>query len=152
MKLISMTDFVLEQLNEENSRVKPMRDVFNSLENYANFLKQPLKLGIFVPCDNEGNVFQEPLKTDFIVEANTECGGWDYVDFDNNDNRYYNKPLFKIAEHRYKKAKEKVIFKDCEVMSNSKIKLGSIILDFDYLKINNIEDLVGLDLDLAVSF
>ena len=54
--LQSMTDFVLKQLNEENSRVKPIREVLNSLENYANFLKQPLQLGFFVPCDENGNV------------------------------------------------------------------------------------------------
>ena len=58
--LIPMTDFVLEQLNEQNSRTKPMREVFNSLEKYAKFLKQPLKLEMFVPCDEDGNVLGEP--------------------------------------------------------------------------------------------
>jgi hypothetical protein len=50
MKLISMTDFVLD-LQETESRVKGTLD---SVIKYANFLKQPLKLEMFVPSiDNE---------------------------------------------------------------------------------------------------
>ena len=50
MKLISMVDFVLStdmaKSNSENALCE--------IENYAKFLKQPLTLGIFVPCvDNE---------------------------------------------------------------------------------------------------
>ena len=52
MKLISMTDFVLEvskqTTNEGNSLVRN----FNKIKNYAQFLKQPLKLEMFVPCDD----------------------------------------------------------------------------------------------------
>ena len=57
-----MTDFVLEQLNEENSRTRPIRSVLNALEGYANFLKQPLKLEMFVPCDEDGNILKEPKR------------------------------------------------------------------------------------------
>lgn len=46
MKLISMTDFVLEQRGDNLK--------------YAQFLKQSLNLGMFVPCDLEGNVLQDP--------------------------------------------------------------------------------------------
>ena len=62
--LIPMTDFVLEQLNEQNSRTKPMRDVFNSLEKYAKFLKQPLKLEMFVPLDDKGRICHEVIIDD----------------------------------------------------------------------------------------
>jgi len=48
MKLISMTDFVLD-LQETESRVKGTLD---SVIKYANFLKQPLKLEMFVPSIN----------------------------------------------------------------------------------------------------
>ena len=82
--LIPMTDFVLEQLNEQNSRTKPMREVFNSLEKYANFLKQPLKLEMFVPCDEDGNVLEY-----FPIHR-----------FADNPEKY----------RRYKKAKENVLF------------------------------------------
>jgi len=53
MKLISMTDFVLEsnkKIAQSHSRV----DCGNLIFNYAKFLKQPLELWMFVPCmDNE---------------------------------------------------------------------------------------------------
>jgi len=44
MKLISMTDFVLEQ---EDSYYNQR---FFKIEKYAKFLKQPLELWMFVPC------------------------------------------------------------------------------------------------------
>ena len=52
MKLISMTDFVLQQ---DITDIK-QRD---SIVKYANFLKQPLKLEMFVPCDEDGNVISK---------------------------------------------------------------------------------------------
>ena len=53
MKLISMTQFVLEQdLTIIENRFK--------IKNYANFLNQPLKLEMFVTCDEDGNVLEEP--------------------------------------------------------------------------------------------
>ena len=66
MELISMTDFVLEQ--NEKLR-KDIHDNYNKLLipqccdrifNYANFLKKPLKLGYFIPCDEEGDILEEP--------------------------------------------------------------------------------------------
>lgn len=51
MKLISMTDFCLQLLNEN----APYNEVkmLTQISNYANFLKQPLKLEMFVPCVNK---------------------------------------------------------------------------------------------------
>ena len=92
--LIPMTDFVLEQLNEQNSRIKPMREVFNSLEKYATFLRQPLKLEMFVPCDDEGNILEEPEDYELrLPNMMTE----------------YNDEIY-----RYEQAKEKVLFEGFE--------------------------------------
>jgi hypothetical protein len=67
--LISMTDFVLEV--EKNSYTKTEKyniiewqtkcDSFDKIINYAKFLKQPLELWMFVPCDSEDNVLEEPI-------------------------------------------------------------------------------------------
>jgi len=57
MKLISMTDFVLEQTMKQNT-TNTFR--FCNCEKYANFLKQHLELWMFVPCDEDGNVLEEP--------------------------------------------------------------------------------------------
>lgn len=54
-KLISMTDFVLEQAKLKNDTY----ELSHVLIDYANFLKQPLTLGMFVPCDLDGNVLEE---------------------------------------------------------------------------------------------
>ena len=54
-KLISMTDFVLKTHDEISDSI----DSESMMFNYANFLKRPLTLGMFVPCDEDGNVLQE---------------------------------------------------------------------------------------------
>jgi hypothetical protein len=53
MKLISMTDFVLEEVKNWHANSPTI------IINYANFLKQPLELWMFVPCDEDGNVISE---------------------------------------------------------------------------------------------
>lgn len=64
MKLISMTDFVLEIGNKTplilpkgapDQIYREQREIFS----YANFLKQPLELWMFVPCDEEGKPITE---------------------------------------------------------------------------------------------
>ena len=104
MRLISMTDFVLQR---DITDVK-QRD---SIVKYANFLKQPLKLEIFVPCDEFGNVLEEPKKEYFEVRVNAKCSDWDYL-FNNEDKviGYYDSKLFNNALKIYKKSKEKVLF------------------------------------------
>lgn len=60
MKLISMTDFVLEQYELSRNPTHFEENAFN----YAQFLKQPLELWMFVPCDEDGNVLEEPSLLD----------------------------------------------------------------------------------------
>lgn len=62
MKLISMTDFVL-QTYEKHDDYKIIAD---ECLLYANFLKQPLTLGIFVPCDDD-SALGCPLRYDLKV-------------------------------------------------------------------------------------
>lgn len=67
-----MTDFVLKieketpyfakQLNLGTAEAfRDYENMFNKVINYANFLKQPLELWMFVPCDKDGNVLEEPI-------------------------------------------------------------------------------------------
>ncbi|MDP9959741.1 hypothetical protein [Chryseobacterium lathyri] len=56
-KLIPMTDFVIEYYsNEGYADLQTLR----LMKNYANFLRRPLTLGMFVPVGQEGNVLKEP--------------------------------------------------------------------------------------------
>jgi hypothetical protein len=63
MKLISMTDFVLDK--SKNAPIDDYHEVnekfVNSIISYAHFLKQPLTLGMFVACDEYGDILEEPL-------------------------------------------------------------------------------------------
>lgn len=61
MNLKSTTDFVLEQ---EQNYAHVTRDIkknpFLLVVDYAKFLKQPLKLEMFVPTDEEGRIWEAP--------------------------------------------------------------------------------------------
>lgn len=46
-KLVRMTDFILES------------DDLQGIKKYAEFLRQPLTLGMFVPCDRDGKPLEE---------------------------------------------------------------------------------------------
>lgn len=69
--------------------------------NHKNFLKQPLKLGMFVPCDENDMPLDEPK-------------GWKNEECDTND-------CCSICKcEQYQQAKESVIFEGFEI-KNSKI-------------------------------
>jgi hypothetical protein len=89
MKLIPMTDFVLEQYEQFKKDGNPQRIV--TISRYANFLKQPLSLDMFVPCDDEGNFLTEPKENDYKDETG-------FV-----NNAYF------IELHDYSKAKERIL-------------------------------------------
>ena len=93
MKLISMTDFVLSQT--ELLYDKNQSKLIHNIVNYAQFLKQSLKLEMFVPCDEDGNVLEEP--TNYEV--------WEEIYLKDKSS------IIGFKEHEsYFEAKEKVLF------------------------------------------
>jgi len=103
-KLISMVDFVLKQWEQlDNVPKQPETvDCILRMVRYAQFLKKPLTLGMFVPCDLEGNVLEEPTPK-----------MWEH----------YNSYLMNLVDftadnyivsqvEKWKQAKERVLFKD----------------------------------------
>mgnify|MGYP003562241205 CR=1 FL=1 len=89
--LIPMTDFVNNVGNMENypSHEKALSWIYN----YATFLRHPLKLEMFVPCNENGNVLEEP-------QMRPERNSFDEEDMDYDAQELYD----------YIKAKEKVLF------------------------------------------
>jgi len=87
MKLISMVEFVLEQ-DKINGGFG--QEEIDKVWEYANFLNQPLTLGMFFPCDEEGDILNEPYNGD------------------NEDN------LFECLVEEYKKSKNNVLFEGFE--------------------------------------
>ena len=71
------------------------------LHRYIDFLKQPLQLGFFVPCDEDGNVLCEPDEyQEFLKIGQQGIMCWGY--------NIYNQCL------NFHKAKERVLFKGFE--------------------------------------
>lgn len=96
MKLITMTDFVLEETKNNVT----LAESFQRCATYAKLLKQPLKLEMFVPCDEDGNLLQEP----------EEFKEW------MNSDHYFNASESVTHQCRmYKKALEKVLFKGIDL-------------------------------------
>jgi hypothetical protein len=132
MKLLSMTDFVLEcrlkmENNAQNHVIFSTSGNLSKIFNYASFLKQPLKLEMFIPCDEDGNVLEEPnIDNSPFCSVNGENYDYDVL--------------------KYQQAKENVLFEDFEIETNREGE-KVIVGDYTCLKIKDlgnftIEDLV----------
>lgn len=100
MKLISMTDFVLEQYELDKGSQIFEKDCYN----YANFLKQTLKLEMFVPCDEDGNV----ISKFYSAKANTK------------------NLTFSQLSNQYQIAETKVLFEGIEFRTNGGVNFLTI--------------------------
>ena len=143
MKLISMTDFVLEV--EKNSYTQTEKyniiewqtkcESFDKIVNYANFLKQPLKLEMFVPCDEDGEI----LHPEFV-------GGKEVI----YDSSVQDAMMDKVIE--YQQAKEKVLFEGFKFKKTSTYCIiykndNAVWASWDNRK--TIEELIHFDLTLT---
>ena len=71
MNLTSSKDFGKLLKDKSDSEYRRLR------ENFDNFLEKPLKLGYFIPCDEEGDILEEPtnyekLLLNMMTEYNDE--------------------------------------------------------------------------------
>ena len=118
-RLISMTDFVINKRKEllRHSEYKnDLENYANIIYNYAQFLKHPLKLEMFVPCDEDGDILDEP--EDYEVRLP-------------NMMTEYNDEVY-----RYKQAKEKVLFEGFDLNQKDLSKLENIFcLTKEYFQI-----------------
>lgn len=134
--LISMVDFVLQKITENNLELASLTIKWQSdanrlqVERYATFLKQPLKLGMFVPCDENDVPLEEPLFDEVDLPYGTQ----------------------------YQQAKERVLFEGFEIDYDKIVKNGDIRIWFRkgvvYLnntknELKTIEDLVKYNLKLT---
>lgn len=123
MKLISMTAFVLQfnkpvgYFEDQSDFLNCQVDYMGKVMNYAQFLKQPLNLGMFFPCDEEGDILDEPR---------------DYEQRLPNMMTEYNDEVY-----MYKQAKEKVLFKGFDLNQKDLSKLENIFcLTKEYFQIS----------------
>ena len=94
MKLKSLTDYVLELEKNWNyestglqNSIRKYKDCLFQIHNYASFLKQKIKLEVFVPCDEKGNVLKEPYE---VYDDETE----EFIDYTVDFHEAKNKVLF----------------------------------------------------------
>lgn len=100
MKLISNTSF--GEFCKSKEKEFPTRNVYLAWyeeirNNYDNFLKQHLNLGMFAPCDEDGNVLIEPDHSMYFTA--TTIG----------EDKYYN------DVYDYNQAKDKVLFENTPI-------------------------------------
>lgn len=74
MKLISMTDFVLSQKEKIWEEEMPYSEFIDKIINYAYFMKQPITLGMFVPCDENGKIIEEITQFDPDISSQYYAG------------------------------------------------------------------------------
>ena len=116
MKLISNTSF--GKLCKSKEKEFPTRNVYldwyeEIRTNFDKFLKQPLKLEMFVPCDEDGDILHEPK---------------DYEQRLTNMMTEYNDEIY-----RYKQAKEKVLFEGFKVIKQDNI---TITIEYDHFQLD----------------
>jgi hypothetical protein len=141
-KLIPMTDFVLERSKQSiidltfEESIKKTIKIVKEIFEYAKFLKQPLKLEMFVPCDEDGNVLEMPVNYDVWLELHNKN-----VDGEKGTIGF-------LLHEEYQKAKEKVIFEGFELCPNNGnvLKKGNILINISNLE--TIEDLIPYNLEV----
>jgi len=143
MKLISMVDYVLEQevkLYEDETGF--LNDRLVNIFRYANFLKKPLELGMFIPCDEDGNVLEDPELT--MLQGDGET--------------YYSASDEEFKQ--YWEAEERVLFDGfqiSDIFDNNNIGIHSCSLSFSTknfkAKFENktIKELIHYDITLTES-
>lgn len=136
--LFSMTDFIENLRDEMTSKgelnFKETKEYFDKVFNYSDFLKQPLALGMFVPCDEKEKPLPEP-------QMRPERTSFDEKDIDYDAQELY----------EYIQAKEKVLFKGFYVEFNAVKSPQGGYLDIGNLKNKMIETIVGAELKLTES-
>lgn len=122
MNLISMTEFVINEWSIDLTTESRKR-----IYNYAKFLKQPLTLGMFVPCDEKGNV----MNTNSIYDPRSKTG------------KYYPEEI--------EEAENKVLFEGFALIGNTLDNINGNCFFKNYLKGRTVEDLLRMNLTLTKS-
>jgi len=141
MKLISMTDFFLSQESKWKKETEGLyptlrkyKDVVLIAYNYANFLKEPLELWMFVPCDFNGNFLISIGDKEQYLRDCYDGGWWNqFVDY----------------KVKYQEAKDRILFEGFEFtvtlgdrFSKWKISNGNITFYEAGLKLSNVESMI----------
>lgn len=142
-ELVSMVDYAIYLDDKYDYSDSEMVLHRRSVNDYAEFLSQPLTLGMFVPCDEDGNVLDKPSMFELWTGNNIEEG----------------RPLNTdgLLCKQYQAAKERVIFDIPNLHSCEVDDKGGIIYNFTnafstgYKKGTVVEELTYKDVGLTES-
>jgi len=128
--LISMVDYTLEIERRAKERGFYVDGEIGLLYDYANFLKQPLTLGMFVPCGEDGEVLIEPS----LYDPRSKTGNTEHHEFDEK-------------EKQYQQAKERVLFEgfdslDYDIFFNDGCEVVEDLLKYSTIKLTLTETAV----------
>lgn len=163
-----MTDFVLEEsINKPVAKnfsgfvdiANNKKQSYDNILAYANFLKQPLELWMFVPCGLEGNVLEEP-KDDSYLGGRGETDVLKLLRFEHETDQYQQAKKrclfegFEIVKDKYKSCQREFIYlPNTETQIWRKITYHTGLIEyffFDYYEqFRTIENLVKYNLELT---
>lgn len=147
MKLIKMTDYISQKrdIMDKQMSNEDRLTILQCIFDYSKFLKTPLNLGMFIPCDEKFNILKQPnhyrryLSKDYLTENPKMSEKW----------------IEKCEE--YKKAESKILFKDFYLSKdyddNFKkcVAVPGFVLPFEVLYTMKVEDIVDNDIELTIS-
>jgi len=145
MKLIKMTDYIsqkrdfIDKMMNDQDRLTILQCIFK----YSEFLKTPLNLGMFIPCDEKFNILKQPnhyrryLSKDYLTENPKMSEKW-------------------IKEcQEYQIAESKILFKNFDFFiehdGKKCVMTEGFVLPFEVLYTMKIEDIVDNDIELTIS-
>ena len=142
-RLIPMTDFVIEYYSNEG-----FADLhtLNLLNNYAQFLRMPLSLNMFLPVDSEGNILKEPKNyaTWKSLKHNSEITEIDSGNVFFDENRVFQKAESKILFDGFISAYNGFSVARLVASYNPSIELSFNKNDLAFQKYTDVESLISL--------
>lgn len=140
MKLIPMTDYVIEQIHKRES----IGQCWINVTKYARFLKQPLKLEMFAPCDKEGEANRpRPIELGKGVFNYTRQNFWDEKNPD-----AFEKILFTGLDIEVYENNSLVKHKRHPLIKHNEHVIANYMTGFCEDEFKTIEDLVKFKLEL----
>lgn len=145
MKLIKMTDYISQKrdiMDREMSNQDRLT-ILESILHYSNFLKTPLNLGMFIPCDEKFNILKQPnhyrryVSKDYLTENPKMSEKW----------------VEKCEE--YKKAESKILFKDFYLFIDKEdnfekyVANEGFVLSIESLYTMKVEDIADNNIELT---
>lgn len=121
-KLISTTDFVLEQKEciKEVDKLSffeiqtKINEFYDKVVHHATQIKRVIEKGMFVPTDDVGNVLEEPKESNYNL-GDIHAG------------------YFKLDVDKYQQAKERILFKGFYSVDENTISNGEMEITFGEL-------------------